>query len=456
MSKQPSDKSLDKTSKTTTNESTPPNKGTANTQVNKGEKITKTESNSKVASTVEKTPPKQPPTSSATPTTPPKKGGNGLAFLALVVALASGGLSAYNYQMAQKASSSNGGDQQTLTTLAQATRNNAQTIESLQNHILSLSEGLDKSEVSQMIVDALQEQGKASTSATSSSAVDDELLTQKIQAIVAKSLEDQTVAQNSTMDNETIAKLTQELSKAQKSVVALSQAMQQQQEAAQPDLSAYYGQLLLLATLASECHDYVASASYLKEASHLYNTQLKNNALLSVNREVDKLAQSLSALPSPLAQAQAFDTLLQMVAELRIKDPNVLSVKPKEVQETKDLSAKLGDVGKKVLSQAFQVSENDASGLVWINQNPNMQFLLREQLRLDLNYARQAALAYSVESYQQATSSILKTLNSYFEQDSNTQKILHQLEALKPSVPEAAEELQTLFKEFSSQQGGEL
>lgn len=466
-------------------ESVPDNKNTpAKAAVKTPPTVEKTEKVPEIkSSSSDKTPPPAPPT--PPPAAIPAKKGSGLTLLALLIGVAGLGMGGYSYQqvLALKQQSGAGSSaeiqqlQTTTDTLQQSVdslqsqlgtlkpENLNQTLSALQSKIANAAQGLDKAQVSQMIA-----QGLASVKPASGISADqvEALINQKlsqlpetgVSADQVKTMLTEALA-NFAQGNEApkldfskeIEAIRQSEAQAQSALAALNQRAKEVQASLSEQASALGGQIssqasapmsgtlistLELANIAGQSGNYQSAARYLDLAlNNFANWHLQGSAFANYQTQIQSARDQFDAASQNNPAAQ----LSQVIASLDqwpLQSGNTKNEVSSDPQATDtSFTSQAKEVGNSILQKAFTVTKDDEAGLTWINADPTLQNIVRENIRLDIAYARNAALLHD-NAQVDATLTQLKTqISRYFDSsDAQVAAALSTIENLSLATPE--------------------
>lgn len=415
-------------------------------------------------------PPKTPPP--APPKAPPaaaKDGrGNTLSLIALAVAAGALVLGFVQHQMqGSQFSNEITALQKNLAAAQQSVDQQQTALAALRNDLAALSPaaaGLDRDAVNALI-DAKGQDLQAALEAKTAaqlSALPASLARADVQSLIKQELA--TFAQNQDSGRPSLD-FSDEIAKVQASEASAKQVLAQiEQSAAQLDSRVQQAlteaetrlnaiadsrnsalNLLTLAQLSAYAGQYQAAAQYAQQAaSHLPGTEQASwqGALADAAQQY----QQLAALPSANA---ALDQLIARVGEWPIRDSgqqNLLANAEEAAPQT--LVDKVRHVGNEILANTVTVIPLDEEGLVWINENPALQNIIRQNVRLDLAFARNALQMQDKAAFVQISTTLKGEIERYFDvshaEVAAALDTLNQLESAHVNLPDLAPLIQTL------------
>ena len=138
----------------------------------------------------------------------------------------------------------------------------------------------------------------------------------------------------------------------------------------------------------------------------------------------------LAAQATPAAQIDAIIATLPAWPYKNVNPLNLLA--PKAEAKAADWKDRLKGVGANILDKTITVSKIDDAGLTWIQTNEALQIILKENLRLDLAYARNALQLHDQAAYAATADRLHGDIERLFDVDNdNVAAALATLEALK-------------------------
>ena len=213
---------------------------------------------------------------------------------------------------------------------------------------------------------------------------------------------------------------------------------------------------LKMAQIAANDGNYSAAKAYLDQAGAtftLFNLGQSNYA--AYQDELTKLRTQyavLAAQATPAAQIDAIIATLPAWPYKNVDPVNLLA--PKENAQAADWKDRLKGVGQNILAKTVTVTKIDDAGLTWIQTNEALQIILKENLRLDLAYARNALQLHDQAAYAATADRLRGEIERLFDSsNNNVAAALATLEQLKtgnsnaPDIAALTEKLEQAAKE---------
>ena len=213
---------------------------------------------------------------------------------------------------------------------------------------------------------------------------------------------------------------------------------------------------LKMAQIAANDGNYNAAKAYLDQAGAtftLFNLGQSNYA--AYQDELTKLRTQyavLAAQATPAAQIDAIIATLPAWPYKNVDPVNLLA--PKEDAQAADWKDRLKGVGQNILAKTVTVTKIDDAGLTWIQTNEALQIILKENLRLDLAYARNALQLHDQAAYAATADRLHGEIERLFDSsNNNVAAALATLEQLKtsnsnaPDIAALTEKLEQAAKE---------
>lgn len=415
------------------------------------------------------------PASSAEKRTPPppstqntnSNSGKGLTLITLLVAAAALALSGYQFtQIAALKSALN--DQRTATTkdlsrLDSVDQHTSEQLSALQRDLAQVqvpAPGVDMAAVNQAIAENNAQSKAALEQALAN--LPKGLARSDVQSLVKQELA--TFAQ--TLDgNRPALDFSDEIAKVQASESSAKQVLAQiEQRASEWDqhvkqtladaekhLNDVAGSqsslvhLLALAQLAGHAGQYQAAAQYLQQASALLPGS-EHMDWQGAIRDAAEQYQRYAAQPSPTT---TLDLLIQGVEQWPLRESGHSNMLQSDANAQSDtFMGKMQQIGHDILANTVTVMPLDDEGLVWIEQNPALQNIIRQNVRLDLAFARNALQMQDKAAFTQIASTLKNEIERYFDtQNADVASALNTLEQLNGaqiSLPDLAPMIQTL------------
>ena len=393
-------------------------------------------------------------------TPPAPKSGRGLAILALLVSVAVAGGGAYTLKQFSETYS----DTVAQVALQMQTQESAQQNYASNSQVDDLALRLNNLEKQTQALNNLDSTIDAAVAARQMS---DEQITAIVAANSisrddAESLIKQELA--TFAQGETKIDLSKEIAAVQNSEAAAKAAVQQIDEKrvliehalAQSNSSANPYPLinsLKMAQIAANDGNYSAAKAYLDQAGAtftLFNLGQSNYA--AYQDELTKLRTQYAVLAAQATPAAQIDAIIATLPAWPYKNANPLARKT-EVKAA-DWKERLKGVGADILDKTITVSEIDDAGLTWIQANEALQIILKENLRLDLAYARNALQLHDQAAYAVTADRLHDEIERLFDSsNNNVAAALATLEQLKtgnsnaPDIAALTEKLEQAAKE---------
>lgn len=203
--------------------------------------------------------------------------------------------------------------------------------------------------------------------------------------------------------------------------------------------------LVTLAQLAGHARQYQAAAQYLQQANaHLAAGD--NAEWQGALADAAQRFQQLASQPSPHA---AIDHLITRVDEWPIRNSNASNlIAPDAATVPKTLIDKVKHVGHEIIAHTVTVVPLDDEGLAWINHNPVLQNIIRQNVRLDLAFARNALQMQDSVAYANIAATLKTEIERYFDASSaevrSALETLSKLESAQQTLPDLAPAIQAL------------
>ena len=391
---------------------------------------------------------------------PAPRSGRGLAILALLVSVAVAGGGAYTLKQFSETYS----DTVAQVALQMQTQESAQQNYASSSQLDDLALRLNNLEKQTQALNNLDSTIDAAVAARQMS---DEQITAIVAANSisrddAESLIKQELA--TFAQGETKIDLSKEIAAVQSSEAAAKAAVQQIDEKrvliehalAQSNSSANPYPLinaLKMAQIAANDGNYSAAKAYLDQAGAtftLFNLGQSNYA--AYQDELTKLRTQYAVLAAQATPAAQIDAIIATLPAWPYKNANPLARKT-EVKAA-DWKERLKGVGADILDKTITVSEIDDAGLTWIQANEALQIILKENLRLDLAYARNALQLHDQAAYAVTADRLHDEIERLFDSsNNNVATALATLEQLKtgnsnaPDIAALTEKLEQAAKE---------
>lgn len=381
-----------------------------------------------------------PPPVQRAPAEPPAKRGNGLSLIALAVSVAALAFSGYQslqhtkrYQMLDDANQENAGK---IASADSKASENTQAIAAIRAEIAA-AQGMDRDSVTTLIRDnnvSLNKNIEDKLVAVQA-AVDSHLATlpeplarNDVQSLIKQEIA--TFAQ--TLDgNRPALDFSEEIAKVQASEAAAKQTLAQiEQSAAQLDTRIQQAlsdaerqlqdvagsrqsllSLLSLAQLAGHAGQYQSAAHYLQQAHALLGAE--HAAWQGAVNDAAQYYQELAGKPAPAA---VVDTLILEVETWPLRASGKENPPaPDNAQESASFLGKVRQIGSDILESTVTVTPLDDEGLAWINHNPALQNIIRQNVRLDLAFARNALQMQDKAAFTAIAATLKGAIERYFD-----------------------------------------
>lgn len=461
------------------------NTGTARTSVNPSSDNIKTPVDARNAKTAEKDAKTQPSginaggrhTNSGAPvqTASEQRSWSKLALLALIVALIGTTIASYSYNQLRQT-------QKVIEKIAVRTKNledkinlRDKKIATLESTIENAAHGLDESTVRSMIAAAVsnaadqptpddsdieamiasklkeQEPGQRLTSEQVQTLIDQRLINYEqniAQADTAFSAQIETLRKSTDAANDAQTSLDQHGEQLRQALAAEAAALGDKLRHAlnAPD-SAVLSDTLNFASIAAQNGDYHMAARYLAQALSAYDSHHLNQApYAAFKARIAEAKEALDELAEQRSSGAILAALGAKVASWPFRPGNteneVTSAAQNQQNEDNGFVATMERAGKSILGRAFTVTRNDATGLAWINADKRLQGIIRENVRLDIAYARALAMLHDNEALKNAVVALEKRIVNYFDTRSDPVKTalaqLDQAARVDVEVPDIA------------------
>lgn len=396
--------------------------------------------------------------------TPPppaaKSGGNGLAFLALLCGLGGIGTGAYSYLQQAPLKSTADAAEKGAVAAEKRVLEAEKTIAALQQHIANASQGLDKSQVSQLIATALQDYAKAQPAQPSADEIHAAIATQIAASVPetlsreqVKNLIDQAIlnSQSGTPIDytETIRAINQSNAQAQSALQHLTERSEQIQQSLSQQADRLAAELkgiadsapnpqplisaLSLADIAIQNGDYSVADKYLQAAENSFSQyHLDSSAFADYKTRIGQIRGEIASRADVFTTTAKIDRIIAGIKDWPFKS---VAAKQQAVAEAPIQGASLAEtasnIGQKVLNHTFKIVHNDEAGVTWIEAHKDLQTLIRENVRLDLAYARNALQLQYGDAYRRNIEQLVPRIEQYFNaEDVVVADAIAQLKAL--------------------------
>lgn len=210
---------------------------------------------------------------------------------------------------------------------------------------------------------------------------------------------------------------------------------------------------LKMAQIAANDGNYNAAKAYLEQAGATYTLfNLGQSNYAQYQDELAKLRSDYAVLAAQATPAAQIDAIITTLPAWPYK--NVDPLAHEETVKAADWKERLKGIGADILKKTITVREIDDAGLTWIQANDALQIILKENLRLDLAYARNALQLHDQAAYAATADRLHSDIERLFDvNNDNVATALATLEALKnsggnaPDIAALIEKLEQAAKE---------
>ena len=208
-----------------------------------------------------------------------------------------------------------------------------------------------------------------------------------------------------------------------------------------------------MAQIAANDGNYNAAKAYLEQAGATYTLfNLGQSNYAQYQDELAKLRSEYAVLAAQATPAAQIDAIIAPLPAWPYK--NVDPLAHEETVKAADWKERLKGIGADILKKTITVREIDDAGLTWIQANDALQIILKENLRLDLAYARNALQLHDQAAYAATADRLHSDIERLFDvNNDNVAAALATLEALKnsggnaPDIAALIEKLEQAAKE---------
>lgn len=255
-----------------------------------------------------------------------------------------------------------------------------QRLDALQTHIARQSEGLDRAEVSALIAETLKDYSRQipNNNNLQSALQDLEEKQNKLQEQLQNLPTENTIAPQ--INNASLQNIENNLQTLKQNIAELQQKQNELQKTLQES----------------------------ENASRANDTKAQPLAQPQTLKALEHIAQTLDTWPLRTPKTT-------IIAETPIKGENLL--------QTAD------NLGRKIIDRTFKTVHYDDAGIAWIDSHPELQTLIRENLRLELNFLRNNLILQQEESAKENAQQLITRIQHYF--DTNNQDVQHALTTLE-------------------------
>ena len=210
---------------------------------------------------------------------------------------------------------------------------------------------------------------------------------------------------------------------------------------------------LKMAQIAANDGNYNAAKAYLEQAGATYTLfNLGQSNYAQYQDELAKLRSDYAVLAAQATPAAQIDAIITTLPAWPYK--NVDPLAHEETVKAADWKERLKGIGADILKKTITVREIDDAGLTWIQANDALQIILKENLRLDLAYARNALQLHDHAAYAATADRLHSDIERLFDvNNDNVAAALATLESLKnsggnaPDIAALIEKLEQAAKE---------
>ena len=210
---------------------------------------------------------------------------------------------------------------------------------------------------------------------------------------------------------------------------------------------------LKMAQIAANDGNYNAAKAYLEQAGATYTLfNLGQSNYAQYQDELAKLRSDYAVLAAQATPAAQIDAIITTLPAWPYK--NVDPLAHEETVKAADWKERLKGIGADILKKTITVREIDDAGLTWIQANDALQIILKENLRLDLAYARNALQLHDQAAYAATADRLRSDIERLFDvNNDNVAAALATLESLKnsggdaPDIAALIEKLEQAAKE---------
>ena len=210
---------------------------------------------------------------------------------------------------------------------------------------------------------------------------------------------------------------------------------------------------LKMAQIAANDGNYNAAKAYLEQAGATYTLfNLGQSNYAQYQDELAKLRSDYAVLAAQATPAAQIDAIIATLPAWPYK--NVDPLAHEETVKAADWKERLKGIGADILKKTITVREIDDAGLTWIQANDALQIILKENVRLDLAYARNALQLHDQAAYAATADRLHSDIERLFDvNNDNVAAALATLESLKnsggnaPDIAALIEKLEQAAKE---------
>ncbi|WP_298644793.1 uroporphyrinogen-III C-methyltransferase [uncultured Cardiobacterium sp.] len=174
---------------------------------------------------------------------------------------------------------------------------------------------------------------------------------------------------------------------------------------------------LKMAKIAAGDGNYTAAKAYLDQAGETYTLfNLNNSPYAEYQNALTELRTEYGILAAKPAPAAEIDAIIATLPKWPYKNVNTLNLlaAPAKTGQT-GWQDKLKGAGQNILEKTITVTAIDDAGLAWVQANDALQTILKENLRLDLAFARNALQLHDRVAYDAAAKQIYTQIERLFD-----------------------------------------
>lgn len=191
---------------------------------------------------------------------------------------------------------------------------------------------------------------------------------------------------------------------------------------------------LKMAKIAASDGNYSAAKAYLDQAGETYALfNLNGSAYAEYQNALTELRTEYGILAAKPAPAAEIDAIIATLPGWPYKNTNTLNLLAADNKAAPSgWQGKLKSAGQNILEKTITVTAIDDAGLAWIQANDALQIILKENLRLDLAFARNALQLHDQASYDVAAKQLYTQIERLFDTaNSDVAAALEKLEKLE-------------------------
>lgn len=207
---------------------------------------------------------------------------------------------------------------------------------------------------------------------------------------------------------------------------------------------------LKLAVSAAEHGQYRASYALIQEAIASFDVfNLNEKPYAELKERLLALAPQFQTLSEQANTGAHFEALLATLPEWTFKAPDAENqLKAKDVASEQAWDDKLLAIGNNVLAKTVTITKSSDEAISWVNSSANLRAIIRQNVQLDLAFARNALQVGDVGEFERVRERLNQYISRYFDaNDANVAKALEtlaQLQYQKPDLQGLLDVLKTL------------